>query len=63
MATRDAIDTEPANLHDVTLMCTSCKCPTVHSFSHRQKINPRVVDLIYECTRCNASRVYGREHA
>ena len=45
----------------VVLMCEGCRIPRIHTFSHRQRISVKISDLIFECTKCSATRVYGRE--
>ncbi len=43
-------------------MCEGCKLPTKHSFVNTEPVGIRLVDVIYECTRCGDHRAFGREH-
>lgn len=46
---------------DFKLMCGDCKQFTRHTFETTVQIGIRVIDVVYECERCGANRVFGRE--
>ena len=47
---------------DTKLMCDGCKFFTTHCYAGTQPIGIKIIDVLYECTRCGANRVYGREY-